>query len=483
MHSGNFISYTVFLRLRDLKKSTVDIKKRNLADWEKRGDDSNVKKEKQMKKAIVSVLIMALAVFSVFAGGSKESQAVAADSGVTQVTFVFADGDAGAKQSINEIVNRFNAAHDDMRVVIQPGNGGNYSEFVRTRDSVGEFPDIVEMRGEAAMYIRAGKLAPLPAELTDLFLSPMVIDGNIYTVALAGENTTGVIYNKTYFDEHGLTEPKTYAEFIELCQTIQDLGDMAPLVVGGGDLWHMGFLFNMCWDDMVISQDPDFIAHCYDGSKNFSDPTVKAVFEEMQEIMQYAQTGWASTPDAQITTFIVNDMAAMMYSGTHMFTQILSADPDFELGWFPIYSHDGKLRLVGGSGISGLAVSTECQADPEKWEVAIEFLKFFYAPENYAIYCNTLSAIPVTKATPVIEGVDVLQEVIAATGEAANLSPMWNSKSGINELPPDFRNFTYKTLTEVLLGQRTIDSATEEMNKTWQVAASSFNPVTGVGIE
>lgn len=108
-----------------------------------------------MKKAIVSVLIMALAVFSVFAGGSKESQAVAADSGVTQVTFVFADGDAGAKRSINEIVNRFNAAHDDMRVVIQPGNGGNYSEFVRTRDSVGEFPDIVEMRGEAAMYIRA----------------------------------------------------------------------------------------------------------------------------------------------------------------------------------------------------------------------------------------------------------------------------------------------------------------------------------------
>lgn len=44
MHSGNFISYTVFLRLRDLKKSTVDIKKRNLADWEKRGDDSSVKR-------------------------------------------------------------------------------------------------------------------------------------------------------------------------------------------------------------------------------------------------------------------------------------------------------------------------------------------------------------------------------------------------------------------------------------------------------
>ena len=436
-----------------------------------------------MKKFLTFILLASLLIAPSFAGGAGESSAVAAESDVTTVTFVFADGDAGAKASINEIVNKFNSTHEGMRVAIQPGNGGNYSEFVRTRDSVGEFPDIVEMRGEAAMYIRAGKLAPLPQDLTDLFLSPMVIDGNIYTVALAGENTNGIIYNKAYLDEHGLKEPTSYEEFIELCQTIADLGDMSPLVVGGGDLWHMGFLFNMAWDDQVISQDPDFIAHCYDGSKNFSDPSVQAAFSEMQEIMQYAQTGWASTPDAQITTFIVNDMAAMMYSGTHMFTQILSADPEFELGWFPIYSHDGALRLVGGSGISGLAVSSECQADPEKREVAIEFLKFFYAPENYAIYCNTLSAIPATKATPTLDGVSVLQEVIEATQQADNLTPMWNSKSGVNELPPDFRNFTYKTLTEVLLGQRSVESACEELNKTWAVASSSFNPVTGVGIE
>ncbi len=417
------------------------------------------------------------------AAESSKTTTVTAAPKVTEITLVFADGDEGAKKSFNEIVNRFNSSHDDMKVTIQPGNGGNYSEFVKTKDSVGEFPDIVEMRGEAAMYIRAGKLAPLPAELTDLFLSPMYIDGNVYTVALAGENTNGIIYNKTYFDENGLEEPATYDEFIELCEKIVELGDMDPLVVGGGDLWHMGFLFNKAWDDQVISQDPDFIAHCYEGTKDFSDPTVKAVFAEMQQIMQYAQKGWASTPDAQITTFLVNDMAAMMFSGTHMFTQILSADPEFELGWFPIYSPDGKLRLVGGSGISGLAVSTECQNDSAKWETAIEFLKFFYAPENYSVYCEALSAIPVTKDAPALNGLAVLDEVIAATSEADNLTPMWNSKAGINELPPDFRNFTYKTLVEVLLGQRTIDSACEELNKSWQTAASSFNPVTGVGIE
>ncbi|RAZ27204.1 carbohydrate ABC transporter substrate-binding protein, partial [Klebsiella oxytoca] len=71
----------------------------------------------------------------------------------------------------------------------------------------------------------------------------------------------------------------------------------------------------------------DFIKHCYEGTKTFTDDSIKNTFTELQDILQYAQDGWVSTPDAQITTFLVNDMAAMMYSGTHMFSQIEQADP------------------------------------------------------------------------------------------------------------------------------------------------------------
>ena len=116
-----------------------------------------------MKKVLTLVLV-ALISLSLFAqGGSENGSAVKAQDKGTEITLVFADGDEGAKRSFNEIVNKFNASHPGMTVTIQPGNGGNYSEFVKTKDSVGEFPDIVEMRGEAAMYVRAGKLAPLPA--------------------------------------------------------------------------------------------------------------------------------------------------------------------------------------------------------------------------------------------------------------------------------------------------------------------------------
>lgn len=418
-------------------------------------------------------------------GGNETTSAGQTSSVVTEptkLTFIFADGDEGAKTSMNELVNNFNAAHPDITVTIEPGNGGAYSEFLKTKDSVGEFPDVMEMR-DTAVYARAGKLEPLSQDLIDLFQTTIAFDETVYTAPMAGENTQGIIYNKKYFDENGLTEPATYEEFIQLCQSIKDKGDMAPLVVGGQDIWHMGFLFHKAYNDQVLSKDPDFIKHCYEGTKDFTDPTVKATFEELQEIMQYAQEGWVSTPDAQITTFLVNDMAAMMYSGTHMFSQISAADPNFEMGWFPIPSPDGKLRLVGGGGISGLAISAEAAKDPNKKAAAEEFIRFFFEPDNYKSYCETLSFIPTTVNQPQLNVTPVFQEVITTTTEADELAPMWNGKVGDNELPPDFRNFTYKTLVEVLQGTRSIDAACEEMNKTWQVGITNFNPVTGVGIE
>lgn len=456
-----------------------------------------------MKKKTLAMLLSAVTVMSMLAGcgGTENKEEVkeekettektegeakpSGDSVVTEpteLTFIFADGDEGAKEVMNNVVQKFNETYPDITVTIEPGNGGAYSEFLKTKDSVGEFPDVMEMR-DTAMYVRAGKLEPLSEKITSLFASTMEFDGNVYTAPMAGENTQGIIYNKKYFDENGFKEPATYDEFIKLCQAIEEKGDMDPLVVGGQDIWHMGFWFHKAYNDQVLSQDPDFIKHCYEGSKDFSDDSIKATFEELQEIMQYAQDGWTSTPDAQITTFLVSDMAAMMYSGTHMFGQIASADPDFEMGWFPVPSPDGKTRLVGGAGVGGLSISAESAKDPNKKAAAEEFIKFFYAPENYKGYCERMSMVPTTVDKPELNVMPVFQEVIDATDKADDLAPMWNGRTGENELPPDFRNFAYKTLVEVLQETRDIDSACEEMNKTWKTSMENFNPVTGVGIE
>ena len=58
---------------------------------------------------------------------NAEVQPAVDNSGVTEpteLTFIFADGDDGAKQSMNTIVDRFNESHENITVTIEPGNGG-----------------------------------------------------------------------------------------------------------------------------------------------------------------------------------------------------------------------------------------------------------------------------------------------------------------------------------------------------------------------
>jgi raffinose/stachyose/melibiose transport system substrate-binding protein len=397
------------------------------------------------------------------------------------MTFIFADGDEAFKTSMNRVVDGFNAANPDIVIKIQPGDGGAYSEFLKTKDSVGEFPDMMEMR-DTAVYVRAGKLAPLADNIKSLFKTTTAFDGKVYTAPFAGENTNGILYNKKYFTEKGLSIPGTWDEFLALCKTIKDLGDMSPLVIGGQDIWHMGFWFHKLYADDVLSSDPDFIKHCYEGTAKFSDERFVKTITDMQELFQYAQDGWTSTPDAQITTFLVGEMSAMMFSGTHMFTQVADADSSFELGWFPVPDRQGVQRLVGGAGIGGLSLSAESAKDPAKQAAFDKFLLYFFEKANYKLFLETMSYLPVTVDAPSVEGTDVYVAVTEAVKTADFLSPMWNGFHGDNELPPDFRNFTYKTTVEVIQGSRTIESATDELQKAWDVAASNFNPVTGTGI-
>lgn len=413
---------------------------------------------------------------------AAQTETVAEPVVTTEVTLVFADGDAKAKEAIYKIVDGFNGSQDTYNITIEPGVGGAYDEFLKTKESVGEFPDIVEMR-DTAVYVRAGMLEPLSDDLKALFRTTTDFYGNVYTAPMAGEGTQGIIYNKKYFAEHGLnTEPKTWDEFLALCQTIKDLGDMSPIVVGGNDIWHMGFWFNKIYTDNVIAGNQVFIADLYAGKATWAgNAAAKQTMEDMKTLFNYVDEGWGSTPDAMVTTFLVSDMAAMLYSGTWMFTQIQEADPNFELGWFPLPDKNGKLNLVGGAGKSGWSLSSEAAKDPNKKAAFDAFVTYFFDTEVYGTFLEALSFLPTTVEMPNMSVSPLLQQVIDAVNKADYISPMWNGRVGYNELPPDFRNYTYKTTVEVLSGVKTVDDALKELDATWATSTQEFNPVTGAG--
>lgn len=408
--------------------------------------------------------------------GQEENRIGEQSAEPVEISFVYADGDEMGKAAMLEMVNRFNEQHEDIVVRVKPGNGNPYDEILKTLESVGEFPDILETYNVAA-YVRAGMLAELPEDIAALFKNPVSIDGKVYTAPQSNNNTLGIVYNKRYFAENGLEEPRTYDEFKELCRRIGEMGDMYPLVVGAQDLWHIGFWFHKIYSDQVTSLDPDFIMHCYEGSRDFSDISFRRALEEMREMIQYAQPEWASTPDAQVASYLIQGRAAMLYSGGHMLLTIPNLDSGFEIGWFAIPSPDGKLRMTGGAAANGFAISAEAARNPDRKAAAEEFIRFFFAKENYQYYCDARDIVPTTVDAPERQYSDLMKKMMEALESADEVGPMWNNEIGNRELPFDFRNFTYKTVIEVLQGKRDIDSACEEINKIWESSTRSFNPL------
>ena len=141
---------------------------------------------------------------STSAAASTEAAAESVVSAPTELSFVFADGDDNFKTEMNKIVDNFNAANPDITITIEPGDGGSYSEFLKTKDSVGEFPDMMEMR-DTAMYVRAGKVAPLSDDIKALFTSTVEFDGVTYTAPMSGANTMLMDEPTNHLDMESIT--------------------------------------------------------------------------------------------------------------------------------------------------------------------------------------------------------------------------------------------------------------------------------------
>jgi raffinose/stachyose/melibiose transport system substrate-binding protein len=180
--------------------------------------------------------------------------------------------------------------------------------------------------------------------------------------------------------------------------------------------------------------------------------------------------GWLSTPDNQTVAMLVSEKAAMLYSGTWMFSQILEADPNFDLGYFPIPDENGRVALPLLSTASGWGLSSEAAKDPAKAEAFKLFVEFFFSTDQYKQYLEKMNGLSSTKESITYEASEAMEKVMKISNDPKTVKTlMWNQQFGDNMLPPQFRNWFYKTIQETLSGQMSVKEALEKAEAEWDV--------------
>lgn len=143
----------------------------------------------------------------------------------------------------------------------------------------------------------------------------------------------GFLYNQEIFEELGLAEPTTVAEFHALLDRLQEDGNYIPMAMGTADQWEaatMGFqnIGPNYWRGEEGRR--ALIA----GEDKFTDPEYVAVFQELASWAPYLGDGYSAQtyPDSQ-NLFSLG--RAAIYPAGSWDISVFRTQADFEMGAFP----------------------------------------------------------------------------------------------------------------------------------------------------
>ncbi|WP_127794521.1 ABC transporter substrate-binding protein [Agromyces sp. LHK192] len=277
--------------------------------------------------------------------------------------------------------------------------------------------------------------------------------GPWYGVPNYGEYVT-VYYNKTAFDERGLTEPTTYAEFEEILDTFASEG-ITPLAEAGAE-YPLGQLFYQ----LALSQADRQFVNDYQLYENPVDWTGPELTYAAEKLAEYVDKGWISKDS---TGLKAEDMGVgfmsgeypIMVSGSWWAGRVINEATTFEWDTFAF----PESTLVPGSS-GNIWVVPENAANKD---LAYEFIDITMRPEIQALIGNN-GSIPVA-ADPA----DITDEKSAALITEFNTVVEQDGLSFYPDWPtPNFYDQLVAALQELVNGTLTPEQTLEQLGTEYE---------------
>ena len=201
------------------------------------------------------------------------------------------------------------------------------------------------------------------AKLDELFSSAVTqagseYGGKKYLIPLT-QHYIALFYNKKVFDEHHLTPPRTWSEFLSVCATLKAKG-IVPLALGAQDKWPAQFWF----DFLLLRTAPyEFRQQLMQGKARFDDPRVARVFQLWNQLIDKGyfnaqphpnDLGW----DSGANEMVFKGQAAMTLMGTWNIGYFTNEAHRWQAGrdfdFFPFPTIDPALPVVAMGPIDGV---------------------------------------------------------------------------------------------------------------------------------
>ncbi|SED99704.1 ABC transporter substrate-binding protein [Streptomyces sp. Ag109_O5-10] len=233
----------------------------------------------------------------------------------------------------------------------------------------------------------------------------------------------GMFYRKSNFAKWGVSEPKSWDEFLDLCDKLKSKG-VAPigLGAGGNTPWVASAWFDYL--DIRING-AQYHRELLAGKHRFDDPEVRKVFDRWQEVLPYFDPNGTALAFQDATTALLNGKTGMMLIGTFFADSApKSALDDIDFFRFPVI--DAKIPLAEEAPVDGYFAS----ARTGRRDQVFDLLTYLATAEAQEIYIKGSSGT-VLPCNPDAKdaGTALVKKGRAHVAEAAEITQFFNRDS------------------------------------------------------
>lgn len=337
----------------------------------------------------------------------------------TSITFMhyFTDSLQGG---INEMAKTFNSKNSQYDLNPISVDHESFESSIRPNLEAGNPPDLYSYWSGARTNSILEYLEPIDDiwqqnNLNSRF-SPVVVkaacvyNGKKYFIPLT-QHYVGFFYNRKIFEASGLKPPKTWREFLYVCETLKSKG-IIPIALGSKEKWTSQFWFDLL---LMRTASNEFRQKLMTGEIGYKDPKVGYVFKIWSELLQKGyfnprpnDLSW----DTGANELVYNGKAAMTLMGTWIIGYFSDekhhwvAGKDYDFFPFPII--DPAIPKVSTGPIDGLVLPKKAINKQGAKEVMV----FLTEAEPQKAMSKGSGAIAPSTAVPVAYYSDIQQRVL-----------------------------------------------------------------------
>ena len=229
-----------------------------------------------------------------------------------------------------------------VKVTLEMPSSDQYESVLQARLAGDDAPDLYTLHSNnISLYNKAGHLTDLSGEalaakIYENVKATVSLDGKLLAVPIESQ-AWGVLYNKTIFEDCGLTPPNTLTELKAVCEALKAKG-YTPFMLAYQEQWVPQLMTALTLGGKVSGEIPDWVDRMYKDEGSYTE--VRDIFGPIDVIMQNGtERAMEEGSQAGAADFAMGK-AAMFVQGTWAAGTIMETNPEMKLGVFPLPVND-----------------------------------------------------------------------------------------------------------------------------------------------